>query len=162
MPGLFVAVPVVAGGLALGAGCGMLAKSLMRRPRSAVHWWRPGFFAPLSIALLLVAAVRYWSEPWPAAACLRGAAVEVPLSASDIAEHRIPDRVLLPTGVLTLALLSVDAVARHDSGPFARAVICAALLAGVGGVEGAQGVRAARPVVYPLPNISGRLLISFR
>ncbi len=81
-------------------------------------------------ALVIGAVVaRYRGEPALAAVYLVAAAVAVPLSVSDVAEHRIPDRIVLPAFALSLALLAVDASRRDTPGAFVRALLCASLLA---------------------------------
>jgi leader peptidase (prepilin peptidase)/N-methyltransferase len=118
-----------AGGvLAFGVGSAVLAEALVRRTRPGAGRWRPVVFAQLSVLLLTAVAVRYRGEPSLAAAYLVLAAVAVPISVSDVAEHRIPDRVLGPACALTGVLLAVDAAVRHTPAAFVRALLCAVVL----------------------------------
>jgi leader peptidase (prepilin peptidase)/N-methyltransferase len=118
-----------AGGvLALGMGSAALAEALVRRTRPGAGRWRPVVFALLSVLSLTAVAVRYRGEPSLAAAYLVLAAVAVPLSAVDLAEHRIPDRILVPACALSTALLAVDAAVRHTPAAFVRALLCAVVL----------------------------------
>lgn len=113
--------------LALGVGSAVLTEALVRRTRPGGRW-RPVVFALVSVLLLAAVAVRYRGEPPLAAAYLVLATVAVPLSAGDVAEHRIPDRILGPACALTGVLLAADAAVRHTPAAFVRALLCAVIL----------------------------------
>lgn len=128
MPDALQTTAATAGVLLLGAGAAALAEALVRRTRPGAGRWRPVVFALPSMALLTAVAARYRSEPALAAAYLVLAAVTVPLTAVDLAEHRIPDRILGPACALSLTLLAVDASVRHTPAAFVRALLCAVVL----------------------------------
>jgi leader peptidase (prepilin peptidase) / N-methyltransferase len=80
-----------------------------------------------AIALALVAARAL--SGWELAALVWLALVAVPLALTDIAVHRLPDRLTAAAFAGTLALLTVAALTGHQPGRLARAVIGAAALA---------------------------------
>jgi leader peptidase (prepilin peptidase) / N-methyltransferase len=91
----------------------------------------PRRLALLICASLLVAGVVTWrfaDHGWLYSAYLVLAAVAVPLAVVDLAEHRIPDRVVKPAILLLALLLGLDALAEHDAAPLARALVAAAAL----------------------------------
>lgn len=119
-----VCVPV------LGVAGGCWAGGLVRRSgRAARGWGRLVLLIGLS---LLVVGIAAWStaraDVWWQGAVLTLAGVAVPLSVLDLAEQRIPSRILNPAFVLTLALLSLDAAVTHHAGALMRAVLAAAVL----------------------------------
>lgn len=69
-----------------------------------------------------------WTATLPACCCL--AIVAAPLTASDVTQRRLPDRIILPSLGLTLILLSIAAWQRHNPEALARAVLAAAASAG--------------------------------
>ena len=77
---------------------------------------------------LTVAAARATSG-WELAALAWLALIAVPLAFTDLAVHRLPDLLTASAFTGTLALLAASAVAGHQPGQLARAVIGAAALA---------------------------------
>jgi leader peptidase (prepilin peptidase) / N-methyltransferase len=64
-----------------------------------------------------------WTPPLPAACCL--CAAGPPLAASDLTEHRLPDKLTLPAIALTAMLLSAATWQLDDFAPLGRAAISA-------------------------------------
>ena len=84
-----------------------------------------------SAAVALVAATAWrmaGTGVWWHAAVLALAAVTVPLSAMDLAEQRIPNRMLYPAFALAVLLLGLDAATGHHGGALLRALLAAAAL----------------------------------
>ncbi|MDQ2811178.1 MAG: A24 family peptidase [Actinomycetota bacterium] len=77
---------------------------------------------------LAVAAART-ASPWELAALAWLILVAVPLAATDIAVHRLPDPLTAAAFTGTLALLTAAALTGHQPGHLARAAIGAAALA---------------------------------
>jgi leader peptidase (prepilin peptidase) / N-methyltransferase len=69
-----------------------------------------------------------WTAPLPAACCL--CAAGPPLAASDLAEHRLPDRLTLPAIAVTMALLTTASWQHDDFAALGRAAIAAAAAGG--------------------------------
>jgi leader peptidase (prepilin peptidase)/N-methyltransferase len=80
-----------------------------------------------AIALALVAARA--SSGWELAALAWLTLVAVPLALTDIAVHRLPNRLTAAAFAGTLALLTVAALTGHQPGRLARAAVGAAALA---------------------------------
>lgn len=116
-------------GLTLGTASGWAAQTLACRIRRAHHPWRGVL---LRAAGVTVVAVTTWGAAgtgvWWHAAVLTLAAVAVPISAIDLAERRIPDRILLPAFAFTVGSLALDAAATHNSSALLRALLAAAVL----------------------------------
>jgi leader peptidase (prepilin peptidase) / N-methyltransferase len=68
-----------------------------------------------------------WTAPLPAACCLCVAGP--PLAASDLSEHRLPDKLTLPAIALTAVLLSAASWHLDDFAALGRAAIAAAAAA---------------------------------
>jgi len=87
----------------------------------------------LLIALSAVAASALvyarigWTATLPAACCL--CAAGPPLAATDLTEHRLPDKLTLPAIALTAALLTTASWQNDDFGALGRAAIAAAAAA---------------------------------
>jgi leader peptidase (prepilin peptidase)/N-methyltransferase len=87
----------------------------------------------LLIALSAVAASALvyarigWTAPLPAACCL--CAAGPPLAATDLTEHRLPDKLTLPAMALTAALLITASWQNDDFAALGRAAIAAAAAA---------------------------------
>lgn len=91
----------------------------------------PGLSAPALAALGAVAFALPGAGPWQlVAGTVVGAACGW-LSAVDLARHRLPNRVLLPTLAALAVLITAWAVATGDAGGFGRALLG---LVGTGGV----------------------------
>jgi leader peptidase (prepilin peptidase)/N-methyltransferase len=69
------------------------------------------------------------SSGWELAALAWLTLVAVPLALTDIAGHRLPDRLTAAAFVGTLVLLTVAALTGHQPGRLARAAVGAAALA---------------------------------
>jgi len=68
-----------------------------------------------------------WTAPLPAACCL--CAAGPPLAATDLTEHRLPDKLTLPAMALTAALLITASWQNDDFAALGRAAISAAAAA---------------------------------
>jgi leader peptidase (prepilin peptidase)/N-methyltransferase len=113
----------------LGAASGYGAEALVRRVHPARGWRR--IVLMIAVAVLVIGAVAWQlagAGIWWQAAVLALAVVAVPLSAMDLAEQRIPNRLLGPASVLALALLGLDAATGHRGGALVRAVLAAGVL----------------------------------
>jgi leader peptidase (prepilin peptidase) / N-methyltransferase len=78
-------------------------------------------------ASALVYARIGWTAPLPAACCL--CAAGPPLAATDLAEHRLPDKLTLPAIAATGALLTTASWQNDDYAALVRAAIAAAAAA---------------------------------
>lgn len=113
----------------LGAASGWWAEVLLRRAGRPASWHRPVLLAAAAVALVGVTAWRVTGAGvWWQAAVLALAVVAVPLSAVDLVEMRIPNRVLGPAFALGVLLLGVDAAGGHHGGALVRALLAAAAL----------------------------------
>lgn len=120
-------VLVTAPVLGTASGCG--AEALLRRARPDAGPRRSALLITVSVLVVAVAALGSAGiGGWRQAAVLLLAAVAVPLSAVDLAEHRIPNLVLGPAFALTVLLLGLDAVTRHQSADLVRALLAACAL----------------------------------
>jgi leader peptidase (prepilin peptidase)/N-methyltransferase len=120
---VLLAVPV----LGSVSGCG--AEALLRRAGPDAGSWRLALLIAASVLVVAVAAVGSAGVGgWWQVAVLLLAAVAVPLSAVDLAEHRIPNLVLVPAFALTALLLGLDAATRHQSADLVRALLAACAL----------------------------------
>lgn len=112
----------------VGAGCALSTVALSHdRP------WRlsrPYAAALIGMSVLVIAAtsVRFATRPWLCPAYLVLAAVSVPLSTVDIAEHRLPDRILKPALAGVAVLLAFAAAHSGMADAYVRAVLAALLL----------------------------------
>ena len=77
----------------------------------------------------LAGAGAGWGAAWPAFVVVGLAAG--PLVVVDVRLHRLPDRIVLPTGALAAVLLALAALVRADAGPLLRALICAVVVLAV-------------------------------
>jgi leader peptidase (prepilin peptidase)/N-methyltransferase len=84
--------------------------------------------AAAAAACTLVATRTAGTAALPADCCLATAAA--PLAASDLTEHRLPNRITLPATALTAILLGIAAWQHHQPHTLARAVLAAAVSAG--------------------------------
>jgi leader peptidase (prepilin peptidase)/N-methyltransferase len=95
---------------------------------------RPEVTRALLIALSAIAASALvyarigWTAPLPAACCL--CAAGPPLAASDLTEHRLPDRLTLPAIALTAALLTAASWHLGDFAALGRGAIAAVAAGG--------------------------------
>jgi len=78
-------------------------------------------------ASALVYARIGWTAPLPAACCL--CAAGPPLAATDLTEHRLPDKLTLPAMALTAAMLITASWQNDDFAALGRAAISAAAAA---------------------------------
>jgi Type IV leader peptidase family len=78
-------------------------------------------------ASALVYARTGWTAPLPSACCL--CAAGPPLAATDLTEHRLPDKLTLPAIALTAALLTTASWQNDDFAALGRAAIAAAAAA---------------------------------
>lgn len=78
-------------------------------------------------ASALVYARTGWTAPLPAACCLSAAGP--PLAATDLTEHRLPDKLTLPAIAATAALLTTASWQNDDFAALGRAAITAAAAA---------------------------------
>ena len=116
-------------GPVLGAASGCGAEALLCRSGSPANWRRSMLLTSAAVALVAVTAWHMASAgAWWQAAVLVLAAVTVPLSAMDLAEQRIPNRMLYPAFALAVLLLGLDAAAGHHGGALLRALLGAATL----------------------------------
>lgn len=116
-------------GPVLGAASGCGADVPLRRIGLPASRRRQSLLAVVAVALVAATAWRVvGAGAWWQAAVLALAVVVVPLSAADLAEQRIPDRVLYPAFALGLLLLGLDAATSHHGGAFVRALLAAAAL----------------------------------
>lgn len=79
-------------------------------------------------ASALVYARIGWTAPLPAACCL--CAAGPPLAASDLAEHRLPDKLTVPATAVTAALLTAASWQLNDFPALVRAAIAAVAAGG--------------------------------
>jgi leader peptidase (prepilin peptidase) / N-methyltransferase len=77
--------------------------------------------AMAAVAVGLAALGVGWSTALPAYTWLALAAVALALV--DLAEHRLPNRVVYPTYLAGLLLLAVPALVHHDGGAYVRALV---------------------------------------
>lgn len=83
---------------------------------------RAGAVAGLTIALFVGLALRY-HDSWALPAFLAVAAGLVALSAIDLAHFLLPNRIVYPLALVTLALLTLGALGDGDWGALARALL---------------------------------------
>lgn len=113
-------------GVASGCGAEVLVRRAGRVSRGRV---RPVLLVAAAVLVVGVAAWRVAGQGvWWQSALLVLAAVSVPLAAVDLAERRIPDRVLGPVSALAVVLLGLDAAHDHQGIALLRAVLAAAAL----------------------------------
>lgn len=126
MPGVLLAAILAP---VLGAAGGCFTEALLRRTGRPASWRRPVLLTVTTVALVGVTAWRVeGGRVWWQAAVLALAVVAVPLSAVDVAERRIPNRVLGPAFALGVLLLGLDAASGHHVGALLRALLAAAAL----------------------------------
>jgi leader peptidase (prepilin peptidase) / N-methyltransferase len=86
----------------------------------------------IALCALTTSALVYarigWTAPLPAACCL--CAAGPPLAASDLAEHRLPDKLTLPAIAVTAALLITASWQLDDFAALGRAAIAAVAAGG--------------------------------
>ena len=85
--------------------------------------------AELAAAVALALAAARASSGWELAALAWLTLIAVPLAFTDVAVHRLPDRLTAAAFTGTLALLTVAALTGHQPGRLARAAVGAAALA---------------------------------
>jgi leader peptidase (prepilin peptidase) / N-methyltransferase len=131
-------------GALVGLLLGPLVAGLVHTAPQAGPWWAPwrptgrrwsdtsardrvAVTAVSTVGAALAGAGSGWTAAWPAFVLVGVSAG--PLVVVDLRLHRLPDRIVLPTGALTLALLGVAALVRADGGPLLRALVAAAVVA---------------------------------
>jgi len=86
----------------------------------------------IALSAVTASALTYarigWTAPLPAACCL--CAAGPPLAATDLTEHRLPDKLTLPAIALTAALLTAASWHVGDFASLVRAAIAAAAAGG--------------------------------
>ncbi|SDF49348.1 leader peptidase (prepilin peptidase) / N-methyltransferase [Cellulosimicrobium cellulans] len=93
------------------------------------------------LALLAVLAAVWWSGPsWATPAVAVVAAAGALLAVIDARTHRLPDVIVLPTGVAVVVLLAVASLAARDGEPLGRA-----LAGGAAGFCAYAALRLAHP-----------------
>ena len=85
--------------------------------------------AEFAAAIVLALVTARASSGWELAALAWLTLIAVPLALTDIAVHRLPDRLTAAAFVGTLALLTLAALTGHQPGGLARAAVGAAVLA---------------------------------
>ena len=98
-----------------------------RFPELARAWRDPmGLVVVLATAGLFSGLAARIGDEWELPAYLVLAAGLVLLSAIDLRHYVLPNRIVLPLAVISLALLGIAAVANHDGDAFLRALGCGA------------------------------------
>jgi len=99
---------------------------------TAILWLVAARTLVIALSAVTASALVYarigWTAPLPAACCLSAAAP--PLAASDLSEHRLPDKLTLPAIAVTSVLLTTASWQHHDFAALGRAGIAAAAAAG--------------------------------
>lgn len=85
--------------------------------------------AELTAAVVLALVAARASSGWELAALVWLTLIAVPLALTDIAVHRLPDRLIAAAFTGTLVLLTVAALTGHQPGRLARAAVGAVALA---------------------------------
>lgn len=117
-----------AAGLVVGLGLEVIVEQVHRREpltawnRRALHPARTAVLAGLTAALFAGLAVRY-DDSWVLPAFLVVAAGLVALSVVDVEQFLLPNRIVYPLAVTTLALLVVAALGDGAWGDFGRALL---------------------------------------
>lgn len=136
-----------AGALA-GLLLGPLAAGLLHRAPEPGPWWAPWRPAVATVVVssrervvvtglaavlaALAGAGAGWGATWPAFVLV--GVVAAPLVVIDVRVHRLPDRIVLPTGLAVALLLGLAALVRDDAGPWLRALVGAVVVLVVLGV----------------------------
>jgi leader peptidase (prepilin peptidase)/N-methyltransferase len=115
-------------GLAIGLGLEVVVEQVNRREplrtwkRSDAHPARAAVLAGVTVALFVGLAVRY-GDSWVLPAFLVVAAGLVVLSVIDFEQFLLPNRIVYPLGLATLALLVVAALGDGAWGDLGRALL---------------------------------------
>ncbi|TVT52018.1 prepilin peptidase [Amycolatopsis rhizosphaerae] len=127
MTGGWLAACGVCGGL-LGFVGHDLAHRVVAKPVSA--WWSGIPFSLGLTAVVMVALGWRFGLQWELLPYGVLAMLAVPLTVADLAERRLPSRVVLPLYPVLAGLFAVMATLRHDPGDFGRAILGMVVLAG--------------------------------